>query len=316
MSDSNMMCDLETGICGPSDEDQVQAIDLNQLNKKFTLYYVTDPICSHCWALEPVLNRFIRQYGHYFNLKVVMGGLLPSWHGFADRSNGIQKPADVAHHWQEVGLHSRMPIDGSLWLSNPILSSYPPSRVFKVIAQRHPGKEIAFLRRAREAVFAFNQNIGEDAVLAAIVDSIGLDGAKMIEEAGQESAQTLLDGDFELASTLGARGFPTIIMVNEENKGVKISGARPLETYINALRQISTATLEPKPVPSLSALIQEEPLLFSKEIEEMYDLESHQVEAFAKSELNHENYRVDRLLNERFIATNEAPSSGSYIPSV
>lgn len=304
MSDSNnnMMCDLETGICGSADEDQVQAVDLNQLNKKFTLYYVTDPICSHCWALEPVLNRFICQYGHYFNLKVVMGGLLPSWHGFADRSNGIQKPADVAHHWREVGLHSRMPIDGSLWISNPILSSYPPSRVFKVIAHRHPGKEIPFLRRAREAVFVFNRNIAEDAILTDIVNEIGLDGAKLIEESGLESAQALLDGDFELASTLGARGFPTLVMVNEENKGVKISGARPLETYVSALQQISAAALEPKPVPSLSRLLQEEALLFSKEIEEMYDIQSHQVKAFAESELAEDVYRVNTILDELYIS--------------
>ncbi|OBR63773.1 dithiol-disulfide isomerase [Paenibacillus oryzae] len=304
MSDSNhnMMCDLETGMCGPADEEQVQAIDLNQLAKKFTLYYVTDPICSHCWALEPVLNRFLRQYGHYFNLKVVMGGLLPSWHGFADNSNGIQKPADVAHHWKEVGLHSRMPIDGSLWISDPILSSYPPSRVFKVIALRHPGKEIEFLRRAREAVFVFNQNIGEDSVLEAIVNGIGLDGARIIEEAGQESAQALLDGDFELAASLGVRGFPTLVLVNEENKGVKISGARPLEAYISALQQLSAAALEPRPVPALSQLIQEEPLLFAREIEEMYDIESHQVEAFAENELAQDTYSLQTILDELVLA--------------
>ncbi|MHA7963959.1 DsbA family protein [Paenibacillus sp. CAU 1782] len=301
-SNHNMMCDLETGICGSADEEQVQAIDLNQPAKKFTLYYVTDPICSHCWALEPVLNRFIRQYGHYFNLKVVMGGLLPSWHGFADRSNGIQKPADVAHHWKEVGLHSRMPIDGSLWISDPILSSYPPSRVFKVIAHRHPGKEVEFLRRARVAVFVFNRNIAEDAVLIDLVDAVGLDGAKVIEESGLDSAQALLDGDFELASTLGARGFPTLVMVNEENKGVKISGARPLETYVSALQQISSAALEPKPVPSLSCLLQEESLLFSKEIEEMYDIQSHQVEAFAESQLAKDAYRVHTILDEVYIS--------------
>ncbi len=305
MSDSNnnMMCDLETGMCGPADDEQVQTIDLNQLAKKFTLYYVTDPICSHCWALEPVLNRFLRQYGHYFNLKVVMGGLLPSWHGFADNSNGIQKPADVAHHWKEVGLHSRMPIDGSLWISDPILSSYPPSRVFKVIAHRHPGKELQFLRRAREAVFVFNRNIAEDTVMIDLVNGIGLDGAKIIQESGLDSAQVLLDGDFELASSLGVRGFPTLVMVNEENKGVKISGARPLETYVSGLQQLSAATLEARPVPGLTQLLQEELLLFSKEIEVMYDIQSHQVGAFAEGQLAKGTYSADIILDEVYLTS-------------
>ena len=106
----------------------------NQLN----LYYVTDPICSHCWAIEPILRRFVEQYGDYFNFHTVMGGLLEKWHdGPIDPANGIYKPADVAGHWREVGEYSRMPIDGTLMIDNPVQSSYPPSRVFKVIQKNH-----------------------------------------------------------------------------------------------------------------------------------------------------------------------------------
>lgn len=52
-----------------------------------------------------------------------MGGVLESWDVFADASNAISKPSDVASYWREVGEHYHMPIDGSLWLSNPIKSS-------------------------------------------------------------------------------------------------------------------------------------------------------------------------------------------------
>jgi len=301
MNDQNLMCDLKTGICGVVEEDAIQTIDLNQRNKKITLYYATDPICSHCWALEPVLNRFIQQYGHIFNLKIIMGGLLANWNGFADKSNGIQKPQDVADHWKEVGVHSRMPIDGSLWHSNPILSSYPPSRVFKVIARDHEGEEHKFLRRAREAVFVFNRNIGEEAVLVEIVNQMGLNGKQIVEASGLDSAQNLLEQDFQFASTLGVRGFPTIIMVNEENKGVKIVGARSLETYVDGLQQISDDKLDPKSVPNLAQFIKDEQLVFSKEIELMYDIEKNDVEAFVRSELAHHSYSLHHILGELYI---------------
>ncbi|ETT47857.1 hypothetical protein [Paenibacillus sp. FSL H7-689] len=52
-----------------------------------------------------------------------------------------------------------MPIDGSLWKDDPILSSYPPSRVYKVIERDHAGRAMEFFEKAREAVFAFNRNI-------------------------------------------------------------------------------------------------------------------------------------------------------------
>ena len=59
----------------------MEFIDFNQPQKTIEVYYVTDPICSHCWALEPVLRRFIEQYGDYFNFHTVMGGLLEKWGG-------------------------------------------------------------------------------------------------------------------------------------------------------------------------------------------------------------------------------------------
>lgn len=302
MTDNNnpMMCDLETGVCGAPGEEPVQIIDLKQQKKTITLFYATDPICSHCWALEPVLNRFLHEYGHQVKVQPIMGGLLASWHGFADRSNGIQKPSDVAEHWKEVGVHSRMPIDGSLWKENPILSSYPPSRVYKVIERDHKGKEIEFLRKAREAVFAFNRNIGQEQVLVDIVNALGLDGKHIFEQSEQEDAQALLNQDFELAASLGVRGFPTIIMVNEEDKGVKIVGARPYETYAEALKQLTDAPLQPKKLPSLSQWLKEQDILFSKEIEVMYNLDKDNVESFIQAELA-DGFQTKALFGELYI---------------
>lgn len=301
MNNNNMMCDLETGVCGVVDEDTIEEVDFNIAEKKITLYYTTDPICSHCWALEPVLNSFITQYSQYFNIETIMGGLLASWEGFSDGANGIQQPSDVAQHWQEVGQHSRMPIDGSLWLTNPILSSYPPSRVYKVIESKKLGKADEFLRRAREAVFAFNRNIGEEEVLIDIVNKLGMNGVQIVEDASQQSAEDLLEQDFEKSASLGVRGFPTVIMVNEENKGVKIVGARSLDTYIDALQKISKEQIQAKPVPSLSKLLQNNKRLFSKEVEVMYGIEESQVQTFIQTHLSEGEYRTQFIMNELYI---------------
>ncbi|MBY0122266.1 DsbA family protein [Bacillus sp. S/N-304-OC-R1] len=301
MSKNNMICDLTTGICGEVDGEEMEMIDLTIPQKKVTLYYVTDPICSHCWALEPVLRRYEQQYGQYLQIHTVMGGLLENWDGFADVSNGISSPADVAGHWREVGEHSRMPIDGSLWLTNPVQSSYVPSRVFKVIQQQDENLAKTFLRRAREAVFVFNQTISDEIVLIDLVNGLGLDGEAIVKVAGSSTGQQLLEQDFALSRSLGVRGFPTIIIVNEENKGVKIVGARPIESYVKGLEQaLNNETPLPKPVPSFAELLSQEGMLFSKEIEIMYDLEQHEVNNFAEKQLSSLQYEAKEILGELY----------------
>lgn len=299
----NMICDLTTGVCGEAADSGMEIIDLTQPKKTVKLYYVTDPICSHCWALEPVLRKFEAEYGEYFEIQTVMGGLLPQWSGFADAANGINGPADVAGHWREVGEHSRMPIDGTLWYSDPVHSSFPPSRVFKVIEQQ-AGADMAntYLRRAREALFAFNRNIADDAVLIDIVNRIGLNGEAIVKQAATDEAQALLESDFKLAAQLGVRGFPTIIMVNEENQGVKIVGARPLASYVQGLAQvIAGEEIQAKAVPSLAQVLSKEGLLFSKEIEVLYDLEREEVRDFIQRELAGSSYEQKEILGEMYI---------------
>jgi predicted DsbA family dithiol-disulfide isomerase len=301
---NNLICNPETGVCGVGGEDaELEVIDFKQPKKTIDLYYVTDPICSHCWALEPTLRRFKEQYGHYFNFHTVMGGLLEKWHGGpVDPANGINGPADVAGHWREVGEHSRMPIDGSLMIDNPVQSSYPPSRVYKVIQKHHDDeKAYEYLRRAREALFAFNENIAEKSMMTETVNQLGLNGEEIVKEAEAQVGQQLLDEDFALAGRLGARGFPTIIMVNEENKGVKMVGSRPLEYYVSGLSQISKEEPEAKEQPSLSTLLEKEKLLFAKEIEVMYDVDKSGLSAFVEKQLTPGDFEEKELLGEKYV---------------
>lgn len=302
-NNNNMICDLETGVCGPAkEENELKMIDFNKPKKTVDLFYVTDPICSHCWAIEPQFRRFIEQYGDFVNVQTVMGGLLEKWgDGFADVQNGIAGPSDVAGHWREVGEQTRMPIDGSLWYDNPVTSSFPPSRVFKMVQKHDEKLASVFLRRSREAVFAFNKNISDKQVLIDIVNGLGLDGEKIVKAAETPGGQELLNEDFSLAASLGARGFPTIIMVNKENKGVKIVGGRPFEFYVQGLKQVlESEDIQPKQQPTLASFLEKEELLFSKEIEVMYDIEQKDISAYVEKELVANNYETNVVLGETY----------------
>lgn len=306
--EKNMVCDMYSGICKPSEENEIETINFDVSAPNLTLYYVTDPMCSHCWAFEPTLNKLLVQYGHLFNFQMVMGGLLEAWgDGPIDPANGIYKPADVTPHWQEVGNYSRMPIDGTIMEIDPVQSSFPASRLYKAIQHvDSPAAAIKFTRLVREAVFVFNKNISDKAVLKHIVEDLykgdnTIDVDSILNIADSDIGQNLLAEDFNLVSQLGVRGFPTIVIVNKDNQGTKIVGARSLETYIDALEKLDTSiTIEPNRLPKLSLYLNEQSSLFSKEIEVMYDIEEKDVPNFIEKDLDKSKYTISNILGENY----------------
>ena len=130
MEDNNnpLMCDPAEGICGITAPTQDKKIDSKSTKKPIKLIYFTDPICSSCWGIEPQLRKLKLEYGDSIEIEYRMGGLLADW---SYSSGGISKPSDVATHWDEVSHYYDMPIDGDIWLEDPLASSYPPSIAFK-----------------------------------------------------------------------------------------------------------------------------------------------------------------------------------------
>src|SRR5690606_41832399 len=60
------------------------------------ILFATDPICSHCWAMEPAWRRFLYHYGEYVEATHLYRGLLHHWEGFADVRAGMRGPESIA----------------------------------------------------------------------------------------------------------------------------------------------------------------------------------------------------------------------------
>ena len=270
---------------------------------KIEMYYATDPLCSFCWAFEPTLRKFRYQYASYFNNDTtVMGGMIEKWEKFGgDNSNGIQSAADVAKHWREIGDFSRMVIDGRVWLDEPIDSSFPSSQAFQIVRRDYPEQAQAFLRKLRETVMVWNQDISKREVLAGILEEMGLDHEKILNDADSFEGRSLLNSDLGLARALTATGFPTLVLVNEQNQGVKVVGAQPYEALESALKQIlGVEELIQTPVPSLDLVMKTTPFLMNREIEVLYNLEESEVPGFVDMIVGKENVQKGEILGQNY----------------
>lgn len=228
-----LLCNPENGICEmPSNKTIVADSSSEPAYKKpVKIIYYTDPICSSCWGIEPQLRKLKLEYGNNFEIEYRMGGLLPDW---SYNSGGISKPSDVALHWDEVSAYYDMPIDGSVWLEDPLSSSYPPSIAFKAAQMQDHEKAIVFLREIREMVFLQKKNITkwEHIELAGI--KAGLDIGKFKNDY-EGKAKELFEEDLKLTRAAGVRGFPTMLFTDSTGKQELVYGSKPYNAFENAL---------------------------------------------------------------------------------
>ncbi|HJZ46871.1 MAG TPA: DsbA family protein [Roseiflexaceae bacterium] len=220
------------------------------------IVYATDPICSHCWAMEPAWRKLLYHYGQHLSVHHLYGGLLPGWDGFRDAGAGIARPADVAPHWAEVARHYGQPIDPGVWLRDPLPSSYPPSIALHAVRMLAPERETSFLRRIREALFLEARNIARPELLASSAAAEGIDAAQFEMLFHSGIAERAFRHDLEQVGRLGVRGFPTLIFRGRGGQTTTVHGTQPYARLEQALLQLTglpRAGRAPTPDEALAA---------------------------------------------------------------
>jgi predicted DsbA family dithiol-disulfide isomerase/2-polyprenyl-6-methoxyphenol hydroxylase-like FAD-dependent oxidoreductase len=189
--------------------------------KKISLLYFTDPVCSTCWLIQPQLRKISLLYGDYIDIKYHMSGLLPSWNNY-DRGI-IKQPSDAAEHWKEMAEKYEMPISPDVWIESPLASSFPPSIAIKAAQLQNKIKAFNFHRRIKELLFVESQNISDIDLIAKTAIEVGLDENKLIHDMSK-IAKVKFEEDLELANSLGITTLPTLIFSNKFNQEITLNG--------------------------------------------------------------------------------------------
>ncbi|MBW8682894.1 ClpXP adapter SpxH family protein [Chitinophaga rhizophila] len=230
-----LLCDPENGICEmPGSNSEATFATTVIENKPLKIIYFTDPICSSCWGIEPQLRKLKMEYGQYIEIEYRMGGLLPDW---SYNSGGISKPSDVAHHWDEVSHHYQMPIDGDVWLEDPLSSSYPPSIAFKAAQIQDEQLAVRFLRKIREMVFLEKKNITRWEHLRHAAAATGLDTNRLKTDY-ETIAVTRFQEDLAISRQYGVRGFPTMFVTDNKGNRDMVYGSKPYAVFETSIRKL------------------------------------------------------------------------------
>ncbi len=273
-----LICKPETGICEiPTNRTNLKdSSRVESTIKPINIIYFTDPICSACWGIEPQLRKLKLEYGGDIEIEYRMGGLLPDW---SYNSGGISKPSDVAHHWDEVSIYYDMPIDGDVWLEDPLSSSYPPSIAFKAAQMQNIDKALLFLREIREMVFIKKINISKWQNLEIAAKNVGLD-IKKLKKDYEGKATELFNEDLEKGRELGVRGFPTIYFTDSVGNKELVYGAKPYSVFENALLKINPKATKTEYDKSWTSIFSKYHSLTAKEFSELNSIARNETEKY------------------------------------
>lgn len=293
-STNPLLCDPEKGACElpGATNPATTATHTTKQNKPVKIIYFTDPICSSCWGIEPQLKKLKLEYGTSVEINYHMGGLLPDW---SYNSGGISKPSDVAHHWDEVSRYYDMPIDGNVWLEDPLSSSYPPSIAFKAAQLQDEEKALLFLRRIREMVFLEKKNITKWEHLHVAATETGLDPVKLKSDY-ETTAIQLFQLDLELGGKLGVRGFPTLFFVDGVNNQQQVYGFAPYPSFEAAVLKLDPTAHKTKYDTTWAGLFGKFETLSTREFSELAGLPKKESETLLQKladegKLTQLNYR-------------------------
>jgi len=273
-----LLCNPENGICEIPSNNSASNDNISEkpTSKSVKIIYFTDPICSSCWAIEPQLRKLKLEFGSEIEIEYRMGGLLPNW---SYNSGGISKPSDVAHHWDEVSIYYDMPIDGDVWLEDPLHSSYPPSIAFKAAQMQNQEKAILFLREIREMVFLRKKNITKWDYIEEAGKKVGLDIIKLKSDY-EGNAKTLFEQDLQLGRELGVRGFPTMFFTNQKGQTEYVYGSQPYTTYETALRKLNSIAIKTDYEKSWEFLFSKYQSLTANEFSQLTNIQRNKCEKF------------------------------------
>jgi predicted DsbA family dithiol-disulfide isomerase len=133
-----------------------------------------------------------------------------------------------------------MPLDGDVWVEDPLTSSFPPSIAFKAAQLQHRDKAVLYLRRIREMVFLEKKNIMKWGFLESAAIEVGLDPVRLRNDYKYD-ARIAFEQDLDLAKALDITGFPTLIFSNDTGRSITLKGYQPYSKIENVILELLPA---------------------------------------------------------------------------
>lgn len=174
--------------------------------------YVMDPMCSWCWAFNPSIESLKTIYSQY-EWDYLMGGLAPD----SDQPMPTDMQQKLQAIWQHIEQQTGTIFNHEFWPKNkPRRSTYPACRAVITAEHLAPGSSAEMINSIQKAYYQDASNPSNKDVLIKLAKQIKLDPVVFEQRLNEPETQIELDAQINQAHTLGAQGFPSLFIENND----------------------------------------------------------------------------------------------------
>jgi putative protein-disulfide isomerase len=203
------------------------------MSVKPVLYYLYDPMCSWCWGFKPVWDKVKTQLQDEVDIVYVVGGLAPE----AQEPMDAEMRTYLQQAWRKITNLTGVEFNHDFWrLNTPKRSTYPSCKA--VLVARQSGLEQQMFMAIQQLYYQQAGNPSEYENLYRLAEELGLERQRFIEQIHSEEIAELLQQEITLAEQLGARGFPSLVLLRDKTAHFIEHSYTDVEENLNKIRAL------------------------------------------------------------------------------
>lgn len=190
------------------------------------IIYIADPMCSWCWGFAPVIEEIKRDYEGHALFRVVVGGLRIGTTQLMDQATKDM----VLHHWHEVNKMTGQEFCFDFNFPDTfVYDTEPGCRAVVTVRELNPSEALAYFDALHHAFYAKNEDITNTQVLAGYAAQHGVDEKAFTETFATKDMRRKTLDDVAFAMNMGVRGFPAVMLKQDEDYRLLTIGYQPIE---------------------------------------------------------------------------------------
>ncbi len=174
------------------------------------LIYVHDPMCSWCWAFQPVWSQLLSRLPETITPLRLLGGLAPD----TDNPMPEEMQTYVQDNWhriQQAVPGTRFNFD--FWSRcQPRRATYPACRAVIAARQQDPAAEEPMILAIQKAYYLQARNPSENATLVELAIETGLNSAVFARSLQTPELHEVLLREIADCRRLRVNSFPTLLL--------------------------------------------------------------------------------------------------------